>query len=167
MRKWISGVVFICLMMVISGCSHSLKDENDDAIKNVEEAFNHKSEKITDGSNNVKFYLPFGMSIKDESPNNVIIKGKNDYILFYNQNEKEDSKIVYQMSKPEKNLVVDHTIINKKQFGYLIVSKVEKDMYEVTVGIGGIKMTTESKEKNISANASKMMRVVKSVQYKK
>lgn len=39
-------------------------------------------------------------------------------------------------------------------------------MYEVTVGIGGIKMTTESKEKNISANASKMMRVVKSVQYK-
>ena len=115
----------------------------------------------------MKFYLPFGMSIKDESPNNVIIKGKNDYILFYNQNEKEDSKIVYQMSKPEKNLVVDHTFKNKKQFGYLIVSKVEKDMYEVTVGIGGIKMTTESKEKNISANASKMMRVVKSVQYKK
>ncbi|GIN88144.1 hypothetical protein J6TS2_45300 [Heyndrickxia sporothermodurans] len=96
------------------------------------------------------------------------MKYKRDhYILFYNQNEKQVSEVVYKMSVPEKNVNIKETFYKDNQFGYLIVSKVKKDIYEVITEIGGIKMTTESKIGNVTKNAEKMMKIVKSVQYKK
>ncbi|MGE8206284.1 hypothetical protein ACQKP0_17390 [Heyndrickxia sp. NPDC080065] len=168
MRKWIGGFSVLLLMVLIIGCSHSIEDEQKKAIKNAEQVFNNKKEDVNDESKEIKFYLPYGMSIKDELQNNVILeKGGNDYILFYNQNESKDSQVVYKMSRPEKGIIVDKTFNKKNQFGYLIISKVNKETYEVTVGVGGVKITTESKIKKIADNTEIMMKILKSVQKKK
>lgn len=168
MRIWSIGFFLLFFVLLISGCSNSIKEEKKDAIEKVEQVFNDKKEDAKEESKDLSFYLPFKMSIEKESSNNVIIeKGGNDYILFYNQNEKPDSDVVYKMSEPEKDVVVNQIFKKKDRFGYLIISKVNKDNYEVSVGVGGIKMTTESKTKNISNNAEEMMKIVRSVKYKK
>jgi hypothetical protein len=154
---------------LITGCSTSIKEQEKDTVKDVSRAFTNQSETAKKESKQLRFYLPFGMSIKKESPNNVIIKkGGQDYILFYNQKEDEKSQEVYKISKPvAEGILVDKEFTSKKRFGYLLISKVKENLYEITVGIGGIKMTTETTLKNIANDAGKMMKIVSSVKYKK
>lgn len=168
MRNRMVRVFCITFLVIVAGCSQSMKDIKNKTIENVKETFHSTNEEANEESNQFSFYLPYGMSVQEDSTNNIIMKYKRDhYILFYNQNEKQASEVVYKMSVPEKNVIIKETFHKDNQFGYLIVFKVKKDLYEVITGIGGIKMTTESKIGNITKNAEKMMKIVKSVQYKK
>ncbi|WP_133120570.1 hypothetical protein [Heyndrickxia camelliae] len=144
-----------------------MKEQQDEAAKKVSEALSEQPKAAKKTAKNVYFYLPFGMKIKKESPNNIIMnRGRQNYLLFYNQKEAETSKEVYKISKLNKRLLVDKTFSSNKRFGYLLISKVKKDLYEVIVGVGGIKMTTETSMKNIASDSEKMAKVVSSVKYK-
>lgn len=162
------GMLLVLVIGLISGCSTSIKEQQKDAVKNVNQTFTNQPKAAKKTTKHLKLYLPFGMAIQKESPNNVIIKrGKQNYLLFYNQKEDQKSQEVYKISKPMKGLLLDKHFSSKGKFGYLYISKVKKNLYEVTVGIGGIKMTTETGMKNIANDAEKMMNIVSSVKYRK
>ncbi|MGV3465639.1 MAG: hypothetical protein ACO1OT_10135 [Heyndrickxia sp.] len=152
---------------LITGCSTSVKEQQNEATNKVSKAFSAQPKAAKKTTKNFSLYLPFGMTIQKESPNNVIIKrGRQNYLLFYNQKEVENSQEVYKISKPNKGLLVDKSFSSNSRFGYLLISKVKKDLYEVIVGVGGIKMTTETSMKNIASDAEKMAKIVSSVKYK-
>ena len=61
--------------------------------------------------------------------------------------------------------IVNETYTDDNRFGYVQVEEMEEDNYEVSVGIGGVKMTTTCELKNVSESAQRMMVVVSSVEY--
>jgi hypothetical protein len=87
------------------------------------------------------------------------------YLLFVNENEEANSKVSYDtlVEKYEKPFISE-TFEDQERFGYLFVNNLEKNTYEVTVGIGGTKLTTEAKANDVSDAAKNMMDIVKSIQ---
>lgn len=158
-------------LVMLSACSASIDEEKkvaQEAVKNV-----FTSELDVETNKEMKgyhFYLPKGMVMKESIDNNIVLaRGKNIYILFINPQEQSSSEVVYQSSvSPKITYVMDETFTTKGEFGYLLIHEInsEKDVYELTVGIGGVKLTTETNTKHLADNAKEMMEIVKSVENK-
>jgi hypothetical protein len=81
-----------------------------------------------------------------------------------NPKEKPSSKAMYESTvQSVKKPVLNETFKSNNRLGYVIISKVDDDVFEVTVGIGGVKLTTETKARSVSESAEKMMEIVSSV----
>ena len=47
--------------------------------------------------------------------------------------------------------------------GFLLINQVDENLNELIVGIGGVKLTSQSKTKNIASDAAVMMEIAHSV----
>lgn len=167
MLKPFKPVFLVMLTILLLGaCSTpSLQQESAKAVKAAKTSFHDKAKKANHKSGNVEFYLPFGYEIKTKSPNNIILKnGSKVYILFVNPEEETSSDIVYKASKEQyKKLAANEKFTLKTQLGYLLLAPLKGDLNELTVGIGGAKLTTETKTASLQEEAKTMMQIVKSV----
>jgi len=160
--------MFILFIFILSACSHaSFKSESKTAEKSVKAAFEEKAKKPNKKSGNIEFYVPFGYEIKDKTPNNIILKnGSKTYILFVNPKEDSSSEVVYQATIDQyKNWDAKEKFTGDERFGFLAIKQAEKNLNEVTVGVGGAKMTTQVKTSSMAEEAETMMQIVRSVQY--
>lgn len=167
MRRTFRTLGLVLMVIVVLGaCSSSFSEDKKTADESVGVTFKSKPEKTNNSTKDIKYHLPFGVEIKDESPNNVLLKnGSRTYILFYNQQEKADSKVVYESAvKQQKKWDANETYQQDKKFGYMLVKKLKEDNYQLIVGIGGVKLTTETN--NISKDAETMMKIANSVNIK-
>jgi outer membrane lipoprotein-sorting protein len=159
-------LILVLSTFVISACSQtSFKDESKLAIKTVKTTFNNTPKKPNKKSEKLRFYLPFGYEIKDQSPYNIILKnGSKTYILFNNPNESSSSDVVYKATVAQyKKLETNKTFKEKNKLAYLIIYKLKDDSYEMTIGIGGTKITTQTKASSLKSEAEAMMQIVNSV----
>jgi hypothetical protein len=159
------GLVIIGVFL-LGACSSSFSDDKKAANEAVQSVFESKPEKSNNSAKDIDYHLPFGVEIKEESPNNLLLKnGSRTYILFYNQHEKEDSKVVYESTmKQQKEWDVNETYNKDGKIGYMLVKKLKDDHYQLIVGIGGVKLTTETD--NIKKDAEAMMKIANSVKMK-
>ncbi|WP_142255376.1 hypothetical protein [Bacillus sinesaloumensis] len=154
----------LILLGLLSGCA-SVEDESKEAITAVENAFKAAPEKANSENGDVSFYLPTTMNIEEKDENNVILqKGDQPFILFVNPNEEASSEVMYNEIDSEE-FIINKTFTDKDRFGYIKAFEKEDKLYLVTVGIGGVKMTTEAKVSELSESATEMMTVVSSVNY--
>lgn len=153
------------LLLLLSACSVSIDEELKEARPAVEEAFNSKAKEANNENEHIQYYLPFGFEIEDEStPNNIILKnGSKTYILFYNQQEEADSEVVYEATIKQKEYDMNELYQDDQKFGFFLLKEIGDDRYELTVGIGGVKVTSEVKARNIKSEASTMMTIANSV----
>lgn len=161
-------LVFLVMLSVLllEACSTpSIKQESAKTVKAAKTSFHEKAKKTNHKSGNVEFYLPFGYEIKTKSPNNIILKnGSKMYILFVNPKEATSSDIVYKASQEQyKKLAASEKFTLKNQLGYVLLAPLKDDLNELTVGIGGTKLTTETKTASLQEEAKTMMQIVKSV----
>ncbi|MCJ8009559.1 hypothetical protein ACFFF5_13565 [Lederbergia wuyishanensis] len=164
MKKMIVSALIMFSVLIIAACGKSIDEEKVKAEANVEKVFQAKPEEANEEVQTIKFNLPTGFTIQDESPNNIILKkGDDTYILFYNPNETSDSKALYDgvVEHADKE-VINKTFQKNERFGYLVINESEKELYEVTVGIGGIKATSESDLNHLAADAELLMKIVNS-----
>jgi hypothetical protein len=153
-------------MFILSACGKSdFKGEGKETISAVKDALNENAKKTNKKSGDINFYLPFGYEIEDESPNNIILKnGSKQYILFNNPQENKVSDVVYKSTVAQnKDLDINEQFKKSDQFGYLIIKKLDDDMNEMTIGIGGTKITTLIKTGSMKNEAAVMTQMVKSV----
>lgn len=131
--------------------------------------FDEKGKKPNKKSGNIRVYLPFGFEIQDETANNIILKnGSKTYILFVNPQEESSSEVVYQATVDQyKNLDTNEKFTKGDKFGFLTIKQLEDDMNELTVGIGGTKITTQTKTTSLNEEAKAMMQIVNSVTFEK
>jgi outer membrane lipoprotein-sorting protein len=161
-------IIFILVIatMVISACSQaSFKQESNSALKIVKETINKTPKKANKKNENLRFYLPFGFEIKKQSPHNTILKnGSKTYILFNNPHENNSSDVVYKATVAQyKKLEMNKIFKDKKKFGYLIIEKLKDDKNEMTIGIGGTKITTQTKTSSLKSEAEAMMQIISSI----
>ena len=167
MRKPFKAIViFVLAVLALSACSKiSYKEESKAAIKTVKIALNEKPKKPNNKGEDIRFYLPFGYEIKDQSPHNLLLKnGSKTYILFNNPQENFSSDVVYNASIAQyKKIEINETFKDKKRMGYLIIERLKDDMNEMTIGIGGTKLTTQTKTSSLKDEATAMMKIMNSV----
>jgi hypothetical protein len=150
------------------GCTISDEDLTKTTIDVTEQAFEDTPKDSNKQTKLFSYYLPEEFTVKETKMYNVLLeKGSQSYLLFVNENEEANSKVSYEtlIEKYEKPFI-SKTFEDKERFGYLFVNNLEKNTYEVTVGIGGTKLTTEAKANDVSDAAENMMDIVKSVQKK-
>jgi hypothetical protein len=150
------------------GCTISDEDLTKTTIDVTEQAFEDTPKDSNKQTKLFSYYLPEEFTVKETKMYNVLLeKGSQSYLLFVNENEEANSKVSYEtlIEKYEKPFI-SKTFEDKERFGYLFVNNLEKNTYEVTVGIGGTKLTTEAKANDVSDAAKNMMDIVKSVQKK-
>ncbi|MBT2638436.1 MULTISPECIES: hypothetical protein [unclassified Bacillus (in: firmicutes)] len=150
-------------VFLLSACSASFSEQKADIKEEVAATFESQPEKTNNSTKDIDYYLPTSVKVDKETPNNVLLKdGEKTYILFYNQHELEDSKVVYDSTvKQQKEWDANETFSKDGKFGYLLVKKLKENHYQLIVGIGGVKLTTETE--NVKEDAEAMMQIANSV----
>lgn len=159
------GLVIIGVFL-LGACSSSFSEDKVEAKEAVANTFKSTPEKTNNSTEDIDYHLPFGVEVEEESPNNVLLKnGSRTYILFYNQLEKDDSKVVYESTvKQQQEWDVNETFEKDGKFGYMLVKTPKEGQYQLIIGIGGVKLTTETD--NIKKDAETMMKIANSVKVK-
>ena len=159
------GLIIVGLFL-LSACSASFSEQKAEIKKEVASTFESQPEKTNNSAKDIEYYLPSSFKVEEETSNNVLLKdGSKTYILFYNQHEKEDSKVVYESTvKQQKEWDANETFSKDGKFGYMLVKKLKEDHYQLIVGIGGVKLTTETE--NVREEAEAMMQIANSVKTK-
>ncbi|MCM3767159.1 hypothetical protein [Neobacillus niacini] len=163
------NAIFILLITAIflAACSGpSFSEESKTTIKTVSTTFQEKAKQPNKKSGDIHFYIPFGYEIDETAPNNIILKnGSKTYILFVNPQEKAASEVVYKSTVEQyEKLEVNEKFTGSQELGFLTIKQLEDNLNEVTVGIGGVKLTSQVKTSNLDSEAKVMMQIVKSVQ---
>lgn len=167
MIKFIRRIGLVIIVVFLLGaCSSSFSDDKNKANEAVAETFESKPEKTNNSAKDIDYHLPFGVEMEKESPNNIILQnGSRTYILFYNHHEADDSKVVYESTLKQQEEWDGNETYNKDgKFGYMLVKKLKDKHYQLIVGIGGVKLTTETD--NIKKDAETMMKIANSVKLK-
>ncbi|MEK3807599.1 hypothetical protein [Metabacillus sp. SLBN-84] len=167
MKKRFTGLLFI-LFLFLFGCTINDEEIQTAAIDQTKAAFEAKPPAANDKSGSISYYLPEGYQAEAGKTNNVIFnKGDQQYILFVNENEKETSSFFYDtLLEQYKDPLVNETFEDKGRFGYILVDKLKADdEYEVSAGIGGVKMTTQTKSREVADAAEQMMKIISSVSF--
>jgi hypothetical protein len=162
--------IIICLGLILSACSNaSIKEEQKKAEERVVELFKGEHKKPNTESDGLNFYMPTGVSIDQSKKNNIILKrGKKVYILFYNPNEGRSSEVIYQSTlEPTEKYRVNKTFTDQDgRFGYLLIRDIAEDEYELVVGVGGVKITTQTDADEIAFDAELMIEIASSIEQK-
>ena len=164
-RLFKGALLLVIAVFVLSACSANIKEEQKATSDAVSQAFNSTPMKANNKNKEISFGLPLGFEIKEKKANNILLKnGTKTYILFYNQQEGPESHVVYEATLNTKmNVDFKETYKKDKKFGYLLIKEIDKNNHELTVGIGGVKITTEAKTKSMKSEAKAMMDIVNSV----
>ncbi|GAM12769.1 hypothetical protein [Mesobacillus selenatarsenatis] len=159
------GLIIVGLLL-LSACSASFSEQKAEIKKEVASTFESQPEKTNNSTKDIDYYLPSDVKVEKETPNNVLLKdGSKTYILFYNQHEKEDSKVVYDSTvKQQKEWDANETFSKDGKFGYMLVKELKENHYQLIIGIGGVKLTTETE--NVREDAEAMMQIANSVNIK-
>ncbi|MBD1380162.1 hypothetical protein [Metabacillus arenae] len=167
MRKLICFIIILSFT-ILSACAMSENEFTPLAVEQTESAFKKDAHQVNQETKVFSYFLPDTFKVETKKDSNVLLNQKGQqYILFVNSNEEMTSKRSYEtLTQTNKEPVIDETMEEEKRFGYLVVKKIEGSMYEVTVGIGGAKITTESKANDVPDNAEQMMDIAKSIQIK-
>ncbi|WP_170007964.1 hypothetical protein [Bacillus fonticola] len=163
MKKYWKGSM-LTVGVLLAGCATSLDDAQEETIASTKTAFFSEEKEQTDEAAIGSFYLPFGMDIEsEETPNNVILEsGFSTYILFYNDQEDEGSEAVYETLLDDGDVLFSESFVQGNQFGYVVGRQFSEKEYELTVGVGGVKLTTVTSVGDLSSEASAMMDIVNS-----
>jgi len=134
------------------------------AVKEAESAFTKTPLETDNDINGVSIFLPQGYIVESESENNLTVKkGSQRFLIFFNPFEDSGRRLAYQeLTADTTNYVVNETFEDGTSFGYLLIEKVKK-RYQMTIGIGGFKITTTTKRAKLSSDAKDMMRIVRSM----
>ncbi|MFJ8066117.1 hypothetical protein ACIQYS_15940 [Psychrobacillus sp. NPDC096426] len=165
-RNWMRVFFASLAVILLVGCS-TMEENVEDGIEKAKLVFQGDAEKPNEEINNMKLFIPSGFSIEEEpdETNIILSKGKDSYILFLNPNELPGSRLYYDLMMADTNLniVEEKTFEQNGRFGFVAILENSAEKYELITSIGGIKLTTISKQQNIAGNLDKMMTIVRSI----
>lgn len=155
------------MALFMSGCGEKEADIQAAIKKEVPTYINQAPEKVTTTEDNLSFYLPEGAKVTTKQENNVAFETDNrDFVIFVNPVEPSDSRTNYEIIKEmnkDKKAFIDATFEPKGSFQYVYIVQGEK--YEVSVGFGGVKVSTLVKnKKDLLEVVEQMIKVAKSVE---
>ncbi|WP_112181672.1 MULTISPECIES: hypothetical protein [Paraliobacillus] len=114
---------------------------------------------------NFSLYLPSDYEIIEESQSNLLLESDDQtFILFYNALEDTTSELNYQAAEANGNNALLQSFEDEERFAFVRVSERE-DQYELQVGVGGVKVTTQTSIRQLEDDTIEMMQMATSIAY--
>ena len=165
--KRLLGTIVVSAIL-LAGCGKTLEDQVSKGITTVQAAFEQQPIKANTKENNLSLYLPEDYVIDpSKEENNYFINSSDDqYILFINENEPENSQLNYEllMSSDDDSIIKVEQLQGEKQFGFVAIKEFSEKEYELIVSIGGIKLSTVTNQKKMDEKLANMIDIVRSVE---
>lgn len=166
-RIWKLIAVLSVFMLVLSACGKTTETRVEDGLKVAAEAFKAEPKGQTDEVDGIKLYKPTGFKVDEgsDAKNIVLNKGKQPFILFINPNEEKGSQLFYNLLHAEENpnLIAEEKFSDDEKFGFVAVLQNDDGTVELVANVGSAKITTQTEEKNITADLEAMMEIVRSI----
>lgn len=165
-RSWKFLFLLILSISVLTACGQTLDERAADGIAVAKEAFLLDDKQTNDEVQGVQLYKPSGFTIAEDSDaqNIVMKKGDETFILFINTNEEKDSRLFYDLlDNNEERKRFEEVFTSDGYFGFASVVKIGEDQVELITSVGGVKMTTITKKKNIRNDLARMMEITRSI----
>lgn len=165
-RSWKFLFLIILSISVLTACGQTLDERAADGIAVAKEAFLLDDKQTNDEVQGVPLYKPSGFTIAEDSDaqNIVMKKGDETFILFINTNEEKDSRLFYDLlDNNEERKRFEEVFTSDGYFGFASVVKIGEDQVELITSVGGVKMTTITKKKNIRNDLARMMEITRSI----
>ncbi|MDN4606985.1 hypothetical protein [Sporosarcina highlanderae] len=166
-RLWKFLFLTLLSITVLSACGKTLEEQAADGIAAAKTAFELNDKVVNDEVEDISLYKPAGFTIsKSSNGQNIIMKkGDETFLLFINPNEKKDSRLFYDlMERNDQSVHFEKVFTDDGYFSFASVLKKGEDQVELITSVGGIKMTTITKKKNIESNMAHMMEIVRSIE---
>lgn len=167
MKKWLYLTIGTLLLIVLAGCGKTVEEQINSGVASAQTVFEENSREPNKQIGQIELYLPSGYSIKetDDVNNYILTKGKDQYILFVNVNEKEDSQLHYDLLKKNQSnkIIKEQSVELDGAFGFTAVLEHEEEQYELVASSGGVKVSTISKDRKIDDKLVDMMLIARSV----
>lgn len=157
----------VMLLLLMGACSVPEEEALSSTEIAAQEAFNKKASKPNKSTEDIKYFLPEEMKVDTEEKNNILLtKGDQNIILFYNPIVQKNDDTIYTDLEKRKGSLLLKKFDGKERDGFLAVFPVEEKTYELIVGVGGVKLTTETSSNKMEESARLMMQIAKSIAFK-
>ena len=94
----------------------------------------------------------------------MLEKKDNPVLIFINPNEKETSTVIKESVEKNNDQYLDYTVFKQEgRIGVVSIREISSDKYELTIAVGGVKVTTETTSKDITKYAEEMMKIASSI----
>lgn len=167
---WKPLAVVSAFTFLLAGCNAPIEEQIEKGLVSAETTFTSEAIDATEKIGDIEVYMPSGYKIEESSAdmNYTVTKGDDQYILFVNTLEQEDSQLHYDLLKKEQGdkIVEEQTYMNDSVFGFTAVIQEDEERFTLVVSNGGIKMTTLTDGKKIDHKLQAMMEIVRSVKVK-
>ncbi|WP_339251062.1 hypothetical protein NSQ43_13700 [Sporosarcina sp. FSL W8-0480] len=166
-RLWKFLFLTLLSITVLSACGKTIEEKALDGIEAAKTAFELHDKAVNAEVENVSLYKPAGFTISKSSDGQNIImkKGDETFLLFINPNENMESRLFYDLlERNDKSVRYEEIFTDDGYFGFASVLKKSDDQVELITSVGGIKLTTITKKKNIEKNMANMMEIVRSIE---
>ena len=132
----------------------------------AQQAFEGKTEETNAKSGEIEFYLPSGYQIEEENEYNITLEHKGDTILlFVNPNEVATSTLLWDLIEQNKDEYLEYEKFEEEdKIGFIALKELGENTYELTVGIGGVKMTTQTETKRLESYGEQLMKTANSIE---
>ena len=165
--KRLLGTIVVSTVLLAS-CGKTVEEQVTEGITTVQSAFEQQPVQGNTKENNISLYLPEDYVIDpSEEENNFFIHSSDDqYILFINENEPENSQLNYDllMKSDDESIIKVEQLQGEKHFGFVAVKQLSEKEVELIVSIGGIKLSTVTNQKKIDYKLANMVDIVRSVE---
>ena len=166
-NKRLLGMIVLATVLLAS-CGKTVEEQVSEGITTVQAAFEQQPIKSNTKENSISLYLPEDYVIDpSKEENNYLINSSDDqYILFINEKEPENSQLNYDllMESEDESIVKVEQLKGEKHFGFVAVKQYNENEYELIVSIGGIKLSTVTNQKKIDDKLANMIDIVRSVE---
>lgn len=163
-KKIMSLLIIGFTVMIVSGCGLSEEEVIENISETMHEAFNRQSPEPNKDIENFKIYFPEDHTIIEESEGNLIFDTQDQtYILFYNVLEPPTSDAFYLSEERRGNYLFLESYQDDERFLYVKVSEVDRD-YELQVGMGGLRLTTQTDLKELEETFNQMVDMINSIE---
>lgn len=162
----LTKISFLFIALAFVGCSKT----EDQVFKEAEEVVNgifseENKVEINYSDDIVSFYLPEHLHIVEQDENNLVLKnGDHVYVIFMNYMEASTSKVFFGSAQADDALLYT-SYERDDMFGYMRILENldDKGTYELQVGIGGVKVTTNTTLKQLVSESEQLMKIAKSI----
>lgn len=165
MNKFISSLLLASLV-ILGGCSGVSEEEAFESVETmVETAFEADRIEVNEVLDSFRIFIPEHFEIIEDSVSNLIFADDDQaFILFYNTLEDKSSDLFYLGAEANDNYSLLETFEDEERFGYLQIAEKEES-YELEVGIGNVKITTQTTLKDMEDSATDMMLMINSIEF--
>lgn len=162
-KSYWNFLLIIMAAIFLVGCS-SQEEELNEGVAAIHTTFETEGKEVNQKLDEIEVYLPFYYEVIEEMDNNVLLSnGSEQFILFYNDQEDRLSKQNYETALQQNEYIYNEVVETETEFRYILISQVDEKLVEVTIGIGGKKITSQMKPKQLIDNAKLMTNIVRSI----